>query len=201
MTVQVHHLNNSRSQRILWLLEELGAPYESKLVSTRSRDGTGAVDPANPHPHGKVPAIRHDGEMVFEAAAIAAYLTDAFPKNRIGPLAGEPGRGAYLSWLAYAAGVIEPGWTCKYLAVDVPPGTAGWPPSDEAMAHVVTALERGPYILGERFSAVDILLAPRFAVFLGMGLAMVPNTPAMEAYVKRMMERPAYARAQARDRG
>ncbi len=72
-----------------------------KIVTIRARDGTGAIDPANPHPHGKVPAIRDsdDGTVVFESPAIALYLTDKFPKAGIGPLVGDPQRGAYLSWL------------------------------------------------------------------------------------------------------
>ncbi len=99
--ITLFHHPKTRSSRFIFLLEELEAPYEIKLVSTRHRDGTGAVDAANPHPHGKVPAISDDGATVFESPAIALYLTDKFPKNRLGPLAGEPGRGAYLSWLSY----------------------------------------------------------------------------------------------------
>jgi len=75
----------TRSISILWLLEEIGAPYETKVVTTRRADGKGAVDPANPHPHGKVPALVHDGEVVFECAAIALYLVDLFPEARLGP--------------------------------------------------------------------------------------------------------------------
>ncbi|MGH7839111.1 MAG: glutathione S-transferase N-terminal domain-containing protein, partial [Candidatus Binataceae bacterium] len=95
------HAPKSRSSRFIWLLEELEAPYALKIVNIRRGDGSGAVDPVNPHPHAKVPAIVHDGATVFESPAIALYLTDAYPKNGIGPTIGEPTRGVYLSWLAY----------------------------------------------------------------------------------------------------
>ncbi|MGH8276020.1 MAG: glutathione S-transferase N-terminal domain-containing protein, partial [Steroidobacteraceae bacterium] len=95
--ITLYHRPKSRSTRFIFLLEELDAPYTIRIVNTRTRDGGGAVDPANPHPHGKVPAISDDGVVVFESPAIALYLTDKFPRNRIGPLAGEADRGAYLS--------------------------------------------------------------------------------------------------------
>ncbi|MGB5104854.1 MAG: glutathione S-transferase family protein [Steroidobacteraceae bacterium] len=75
-------------------------------MTIRHSDGTGAVDPSNPHPHGKAPAISDDGTVVFESPAIALYLTDKFPQSRLGPLVGEPGRGACLSWLCYYTGVL-----------------------------------------------------------------------------------------------
>ena len=94
--ITLFHHPKSRSTRFIFLLEELEAPYQLRSVTIRRSDGSGAVDPANPHPHGKVPAISDDGVIVFESPAIALYLTDRFPKNHLGPLAGEPGRGAYL---------------------------------------------------------------------------------------------------------
>ena len=84
------HAPKSRSSRMIWLLEELDTPYEIRQVTIRRGDGSGALDPANPHPHGKVPVIVHDRVTVFESAAICVYLTDAFPKNRIGPMIGAP---------------------------------------------------------------------------------------------------------------
>src|SRR5271165_4983225 len=111
--ITLFHRPKTRSSRFIFLLEELEAPYQIKLVTTRARDGTGAVDPANPHPHGKVPAISNDGEIVFESPAIALYLTDAFPKNGLGPVVGDPKRGAYVSFLAYYGGALEPAFMSK----------------------------------------------------------------------------------------
>jgi glutathione S-transferase len=196
--ITLFHRPKTRSSRFVFLLEELGAPYEIKIVTTRTRDG-GAPDPANPHPHGKVPAISDDGVVVFESSAIALYLTDKFPENGIGPLVGEPNRGPYVSWLAYYAGVLEPAFMSKFMNWEVPRGTAGWVPLEEAMSHVLAALASGPYFLGERFSAVDVLFGTTFALF-GQS-PMLPKSPLLEDYVKRIVSRPAFARAQSRDDG
>jgi glutathione S-transferase len=193
--ITLYHRPNTRSARFVFLLEELAAPYTLKLVTTRTRDG-GAVDPANPHPHGKVPAISDDGVIVFESPAIALYLTDRFPQNRLGPLAGEPARGAYLSWLAYYSGVLEPALMCKFMNVTVPRATAGWVAVEEVMPVLIDRLTRAPYMLGERFSAADVLYGTTFALFARSPL--LPKSPLIEAYVKRVIERPAYARAMAK---
>jgi glutathione S-transferase len=196
--ITLFHRAKTRSTRFIFLLEELEVPYEIRPVMTRTRDG-GTVDPANPHPHGKVPAIADDGAIVFESPAIALYLTDRFPKNRLGPLVGEPQRGAYLSWLAYYTGVLEPAFLSKFKNFDVPQGTAGWVPVEEAMPAILRQLATGPYFLGERFSALDVLYGTTFAMFAQTPL--LPKSPVIEAYVKRIVERPAFARAQALDAG
>ena len=106
------HAPRSRSTRFIWLLEELGAPYRLRQVDIfRSISNTGARDPANPHPHGQVPALLDDGVLITESSAIALYLTDKFPEAGLGPVIGDPLRGPYLSWLAYYAGVLEPAVT------------------------------------------------------------------------------------------
>jgi glutathione S-transferase len=197
--ITLYHAPRSRSSRFLFLLEELGAPYEIKPVTIRRGDGSGATDPANPHPHGKVPVIRDGETLVFESTAVALYLTDKFPANGIGPQTGDPLRGAYLSWLAYYAGVMEPAWTSAYMKWDVPRGTAGWVPVPEVMEFVNATLAKSPYILGEKFSAVDILVGTTFALFLGSPL--LAKTDLLEAYVKRVTDRPAFKRAEARENG
>ncbi len=197
--ITLFHHPKSRSTRFIFLLEELAAPYQIKVVTIRRSDGTGAVDPANPHPHGKTPAISDDGTVVFESPAIALYLTDRFPTHQLGPLVGERERGAYLSWLCYYTGVLEPAFMSRLMNVEVPRGSAGWVPVEEAMAAVIKALSPGPYILGERFSAADVLYGTTFAMFAQSPL--MPKSTVVEAYVKRIVTRPAFARAQALDAG
>ncbi len=194
--ITLFHRPKTRSTRFIFLLEELEAPYQLRPVTTRTRDG-GAVDPANPHPHGKVPAISDDGTVVFESPAIALYLTDKFPKNHLGPTVGEPGRGAYLSWLSYYTGVLEPAFMSKFMNVEVPRGTAGWVPVEEVMPALIAALSAGPYLLGERFSAVDVLYGTTFAMF-GQN-PMLPKSAVIDEYVKRIVARPGYAKALALD--
>ncbi len=197
--ITLYHRRKTRSSRFLFLLEELEAPYRVQLVSVRQRDGSGVLDPANPHPHGKVPAIADDGSVVFESSAIALYLTDKFTKNHLGPLVGEPQRGAYLSWLAYYAGVFEPSVLSKFMKVAVPRGTAGWVELEEVMPAILARLAGGPYMLGEHFTAVDVLFGTTFAQFAQSGL--LPQSPLIDAYVQRIVSRPAFARGMARDAG
>lgn len=197
--ITLFHRPKSRSTRFIFLLEELEVPYRIQLVTMRNRDGTGAADPANPHPHGKVPAISDDGVVVFESPAIALYLTDKFPAKRLGPLAGERERGPYLSWLSYYTAVMEPAFMCKFMNVEAPRSTAGWVPVEEALGVVIRALSPGPYLLGERFSAADVLYATMFALFAQSPL--MPKSAVIEEYVKRILALPAFARAQARDNG
>ncbi|MDE2337703.1 MAG: glutathione S-transferase family protein [Gammaproteobacteria bacterium] len=195
--ITLFHHPKTRSTRFIFLLEEFGVPYEIRHVEVRKRDGSGAVDPLNPHPHGKVPAISDDGTVVFESSAIVLYLTDRFADRGLGPLAGEPDRAPYLSWLAYYSGVLEPAFVSKFLNVAVPRGTAGWVDVDEAVPALTALLSHGPYLLGERFSAADVLYGTTFAMFR--------NTPLMErnavidAYADRVVNRPAFQRAMARD--
>ena len=151
------HSPQTRSSRFIWLLEELGVPYELKRVTIRRGDGSGEIDSNNPHPHGKVPVLIHGGESIFESIAIALYLTDLHPEADMGPPVGDPLRGRYLTWLAYYAGVLEPAFVSKFMNFSPPRGTAGWVAADEAMPQVVKRLEAGPYLLGEKFSAVDTL--------------------------------------------
>jgi glutathione S-transferase len=195
--ITLYHRAKSRATRFIFLLEELEAPYQIHSVSIRSRDGTGAVDPANPHPHGKVPAISDDGVVVFESPAIALYLTDRFPHKRLGPLVGDPARGPYLSWLAYYTGVFEPAIMSKFMKVEVPRGTAGWVAVGEVLPVLVQQLSPGPYLLGAQFSAADVLYGATFAMFAGSPL--LSKSAVIDDYVQRVVTRPAYARAMARE--
>jgi len=192
------HAPRSRSFRMLWLLEELGAPYTLKVVNIRRADGSGAVDPANPHPHGKVPALTDDGAVVFETPAIALYLTDKFPAAGLGPRVGETNRGTYLSWLAYYTGVIEPSLTAKFLKVQHVYGMFGWAPFDDVITWLTHSLER-PYLLGDRFSAADIVIGGSLPLLMGRGI--VPESDVLKSYVQRITARPAYGRSQAKDSG
>ena len=195
----LYHAPRSRSFRSLWLLEEIGQPYELKNVSIRRGDGSGARDPSNPHPHGKVPALRHDGTTVFETPAIALYLTDAFPAAGLGPKAGDADRGAYLSWLAYYTGVFEPSLTAKFLKIQHIYGTFGWGPFEEVLEFVTRTLEAQPYFLGDKFSAVDIVIGGSLPLLMSRGI--VPESEVLKNYAERATARPAFQRAQAKDAG
>jgi glutathione S-transferase len=190
------HRPQSRSISIVWLLEEIEAPYEIRLVNTRTADGKGARDPANPHPHGKVPALIHDGEVVFESAAIALYLVDLFPEAMLAPRIGEAKRGALLSWLAYRPGILEPAMMERHLELQHLQGTMGWAAPDEVDAVLDGHLTANPYFLGDAFSVVDIMVGG--AIHYMMMVGMMTETPAFKHYVARITGRPAFQRAMAK---
>ena len=194
----LYHAPRSRSSRIVWLLEELGAPYTLKNVNIRRADGSGAADPANPHPHGKVPALTDDGALIFESPAIALYLTDRFPDAKLAPSVGDRDRGAYLSRLAWYTGVFEPSLTAKFLKVQHVYGTFGWAPFDDVLAYLSAAIAKNQYVLGDRFSAADIIIGGSLPFLMGR---VVPESDELKAYVTRITERPAYARARSKDTG
>src|SRR5271156_3918349 len=156
--ITLYHSPQSRSGSIVWLLEELEVPYQTRNVGFRKADGSGARDPANPHPHGKVPALTDDGETVFESSAIALYLTDKYRATPMGPLPGEKLRGEYLSWLAYRPGVLEPALLARRFGVTHVYGTMGWAPADEVEEVLNAHLADRAYFLGKKFSALDILI-------------------------------------------
>jgi glutathione S-transferase len=195
--ITLFHRSKSRSTRFIFLLEELEAPYQIKRVTIKSRDGSGGIDPSNPHPHGKVPAITDDGALVFESSAIALYLTDKFRKHDLGPAVGDPKRGEYLSWLAYYTGVMEPAFVSKFMKTEIPVGTAGWVPVESVLPLLIKTLAKGPYLLGEKFSAADVLYGTTFAMFAGSPL--LPKESGLEDYAKRCTARPAFKRAQEKD--
>ena len=188
----------SRSDSIVWLLEELGAPYETKTVSIRHADGSGERDPTNPHPHGKVPALLHDGHRVFESAAITLYLTDLYPEKNLAPLPGDPLRGEYLSWLAYRPGVIEPAMIMRHLNVKHIRGMMSWAPAEEVEELLNNTLSERAYLLGENFSAADIAVGGVIDVLLKF--KVLNETPVLKAYTETITARPAFKKIMERDR-
>lgn len=199
--ITLYHAPKSRSSRFIWLLEELGQPYEIRLVKLRGREGGDEPDASyrKIHPHGKVPAVVHDGVAVFESAAIALYLSDAFPDAKLGPKIGDKARGPFLTWLAYYTGVMEPAFVGKALGFTTTNSTTGWASTDDVLGYLSGQLARTPYLLGDAFSAADILYGSTFALFKGSPL--LPADPVITAYVDRVTARPAYARAGAKDEG
>lgn len=193
------HAPRSRSSAFLWLLEEVGEPYGIQYASIRRSDGSGSLDASNPHPHGKVPVLLDGTAVVFEQSAIALYVADKFPQADLGPRIGDSARGSFLTLLSYYSGVVEPSFTSKFLRVAVPRGSAGWVDSDEVMDFINGRLASHPYIVGEKFTAADILYASAFALFMDSPLLEGKRTQQLEDYVARCISRPARARAGTKD--
>jgi glutathione S-transferase len=196
--ITLYHSPNSRSASIVWLLEELAVPYQTKIVDFRRSDGTGARDPANPHPHGKVPALVDGADTVFETSAIALFLTDKYRDTKLGPAAGEKQRGEYLSWLAYRPGVMEPALISRRFDTKHVFGAMGWAPAQEVEEVLNKHMATREYFLGDHFSALDILLGGGLR-FL-MPSKIITETPVLKAYSARITDRPAFRKLMERDK-
>ncbi len=190
------HAPQSRSSRIIWLIEELGADVRVEYCAIAHRNGqkVGEADPKNPHPDGKVPALIHDGIVITESAAVALYLTDLFPEAGLGAPVGSRERGAYLTWLTWAAGELEPAMWARITGQTETDAFAK-ARYDAAMERLMEALWAGPWLMGDRFSAVDVMIGSA----LGWGRQFLPDNAVFDTYQARLAERPARARADARD--
>lgn len=193
----LYHCPRTRSSRVLWMLEELGQPYSLKLVDIRAGEGR---DPAyrKLHPHGKVPALEHDGVAIYDSTAILLYLADRFPESHLAPPPQDPRRGPYLAWMTYTPGVIEPAIAARRHGYTYDPFAVGWGAFEDMMAHLRQgAAAASPYLLGEDFTAADILIGG--ALHYGMLTGSLPVDPILQRYSARVIERPACQRANARD--
>ncbi|WP_116133154.1 glutathione S-transferase family protein [Tropicimonas sp. IMCC34043] len=193
----LYHSPRSRATRAYQLLDELGVldRVTVETVAIARQDGSGEPDPRNPHPEGKVPTLVHDGEMVWESAAIFLYLTDMFPEAGLGPLPGQKGRGGYLSWLAWYGDVLEPVVHFRFLGIDHPGLFRTFRGYDEMAARLVSTLETRPYLLGDTFSAADLLIGSTF----GWLPQMTPDNDAVRDWVARVTDRPAARRTAERE--
>jgi len=198
--ITLYHAPRSRSSRIIWLLEELGAPYEIELVPIVRGDGTGSPAPDSYktiNPLKKVPAIKLYDEVVTESAAICLFLTDSHQKHKLGPLPFEHKRADYVRWLFFYAGALEPAATARFQGWDKDKPT-GFGTFEEIEAIISHQLESTPYMLGDDFSAADILYGSAIMYFKG---TLFPARKHYDDYVARLAQRPAFIRAQARDNG
>lgn len=191
-----YHAPLSRSGRVHWLLHELDVPFETLRCDIPRQDGSGARDPRNPHPEGKVPALTHDGALVTESAAIMLYLTDLFPDRGLGIAPGEPGRGAYVTWLFWYGAVVEPVYIAEVLGVaDHPVAQASFRDRDAVAARLIDALGGRDWLMRERFTAADILLCSPYLYFPDA----TPDHPAVRDWIARCTARPACRAAAEQD--
>ncbi|MCC0001729.1 MAG: glutathione S-transferase family protein [Methylobacteriaceae bacterium] len=187
----------TRSLRTLWMLEEAGAPYERVLVDIRNG---GQNDPAfrRINPMGKVPAFEDGAAQLAESAAICAYIAERCPEAGLAPQIGDPLRGRYFHWLFFAPGCIEPAFTQKFTKIELPTTAAGWGDFSRVFDALEGALQKGPWILGERFSAADVMIGCDL-LFGVERFKIVEPRPVFAAYLERCHARPALQRALAID--
>jgi glutathione S-transferase len=151
------------------------------------------------NPMGKVPALKHNDTVITEVAAICTYLADAFPGAKLNVPIGSSRRGVYLKWLFFGPGCLEPAMTDRVFPRKEQPRRAalGYGDYDTAMNVVAQAVAKGPYLMGEQFTAADVVIGSN--IRWGMIFKMVPERTEFTAYAERIAARPAAKRAEAKD--
>ncbi|WP_374395611.1 glutathione S-transferase family protein [Tabrizicola sp.] len=193
------HSPQSRSSAIMVLIEEMGIAdrIEARQVSIPRIDGTGHRDPANPHPEGKVPALVHDDQLITERGAIILHLTTLFPDTGLSPRIGTPEWGKFVSWLTWYQGVLEPVVIFEAAGLSHPWLEGTFRDHKAAAARIRSALEKGPWLLGDEYSAADLLIHGPYAFFPDA----TPDDPLIRDWVARCKARPARQRVIADDLG
>jgi glutathione S-transferase len=194
----LYHAAPSRSSIALWMLEEVGEPFDIHLLSFKKGE-TRTAEYLKINPMGKVPALKHGDAVITEAAAICAYLADAFPQAKLNVPIGDARRGPYLKWLFFGPTCVEAAIMDRsFPRTGEPPRQALGYGDHEAVMNVLSeAVQKGPYLMGEQFTAADVVIGS--GLRWGMMFKGIPERPEFVAYAGRVAERPAAKRATAKD--
>lgn len=187
----LYHMPQTRGGTTSWMNEELGGVCEIRLVNLRKGEGRSA-EFLKINPMGKLPALTHKGAIVTEAAAICAYLADQYPEKGLAPALSDPKRGEYYRWMFFSPSVIEPMMLDRLGKVVRENSTAaGHGDYERVMSAIDRALSNGPWLLGEKFSAADVVMGStlNFATMFGA----IPKEGRIKEYVDRNTARPAFA--------
>jgi glutathione S-transferase len=195
--VTFFHAPNSRSGGTRALLEELGMPFEMHVLNFKKGEQRQPEYLAI-NPMGKVPAIRHGDALITEQPAVFLYLADLYPEAGLAPPIGDPLRGSYLRWMVFYGSCFEPALIDKSMQREpATPSTCPYGDFDTMLKTLTDQLEQGPYMLGETFSAADVLWGT--ALNWTTMFKLVPELPVIRAYIDRVLARPAMQRAAAKD--
>lgn len=193
--VTLYHCPRTRGFHALWMLEEVGIPYEVKIVNIRDEaqsEAYGAINPMR-----KVPALDVDGHLVTESTAICAWLADACPQAGLAPALGDIARADYLRWLFFCAACIEPAFIDKAFNRETPAATAGWGNVERVLDTLTQGLSGHNYLVNDRFGAADLIIGSTLN-FL-MTFKMLERREPFASYVDRLTAREAFQRATAKD--
>ncbi len=193
------HASPSRSSIVLWMLEELGQPYNIKLLSLSAGDNL-KPDYLAINPMGKVPALKHGDSIITEVAAICTYLADEFPQEKLNIPIGSPRRGIYLKWLFFGPGCLEPAVVDRAAPrkEEARRGMLGYGDYDTCMNVLAKAVEKGPWLMGDQFTAADVVIGAQ--IRFGMMFKLIPPRKEFTDYAARLAARPAAQRAEAKDK-
>jgi glutathione S-transferase len=189
----LYHCPQTRGGTTFWMNEELGDVCDVQIIDFK-KGAQKEPDFLKINPMGKIPTLVHDGVVVTEAAAICAYLADAFPGAGLAPAANDPKRGAYFRWMFFAPSCIEPAMIDIFnKRKNENPASIGYGNADQVIEAAKSALDGGDYILGDSFSAADVVFGStlNFALMFG---AFEKQEP-FASYVDRLMARPAAQRS------
>jgi glutathione S-transferase len=194
----LYHACPSRSSIVRWMLEEVGEPYDIELLRLSEGDQL-KPDYLAINPMGKVPAVRHGEVVITEAAAICTYLADAFPSAGLSVPIGEKRRGIYLKWLFFGPSCVEPAIIDRASPrkEEARRGMLGYGDFDTVMEVLAKAVEPGPYLIGEQFTAADVVIGS--GLRWGMMFKLIPERAEFTSYLGRLLQRPALRRALALD--
>jgi glutathione S-transferase len=195
----LYHASPSRSSIVLWMLEELGQPYDIKLIRLSKGENL-QPDYLAINPMGKVPALLHGGTIITEVGAICTYLADEFPDRKLNVPVGTPRRGVYLKWLFFGPGCIEPAVVDRAAPRKEAArrGMLGYGDFDTTMDVVASAVEKGPWIMGDQFTAADVVIGAN--IRWGTMFKLIPERKEFLDYAARIAARPAAQRADAKDK-
>jgi glutathione S-transferase len=195
----LYHASPSRSSIVLWMLEEIGQPYDVKLLKLSEGDQL-KPDYLAINPMGKVPALRHRDTVITEVAAICTYLADEFPEKKLNVPAGTPRRGVYLKWLFFGPSCMEPAMIDRAAPRKEAPRRAmlGYGDFETTMNVVAKAVEPGPWVMGEQFTAADVVIGSN--IRFGTMFKLIPERAEFAAYAARIAARSAAQRAEAKDK-
>lgn len=193
----LYHSPRSRSAGARMLLEELNADYELHAFDLSAGQHREPAYRAI-NPLGKVPALRHGDVVVTEQAAVYLYAAELYPEAGLAPATGDPLRGSYLRWMVFYGSCFEPAIVDRSMnRPPAPYSTSPYGDFDTVVDTIGAQLANGPYLLGERFTAADVLWASALN-WITM-FKLMPETPAVRHYLDRVLARPAIQRAQAAD--
>jgi glutathione S-transferase len=195
----LYHAAPSRSSIVRWMLEEIGEPYDIHHLSLSKGDNR-APDYLAVNPMGKVPALRHGGVVITEAAAICAYLADEFPRAGLNVPIGDAHRGPYLKWLFFGPSCIEPAMMDRAFPrkEEARRAALGYGDFDTVMNVVAKAVASGPFIMGDQFTAADVVIGS--GLRFGMMFNLLPERSEFTAYTGRLAQRRALQQAEAKDK-
>lgn len=189
----LYHHPHSRSAGIRVMLEEVGADYRIELVDLQAGEQRRPAFLAL-NPLGKLPTLVDGDTVVTEQVAVFLHLADRFPEAGLAPAIGDPARGGYLRWMVYYASCFEPAVVDRSLKRDPPaPMMSAYRDFDSMLAALEARIAAGPWMLGDRFSAADVLWGQ--ALWWTTQFELVPKSGTIERYIERVKSRPAARRA------